>query len=158
MVFDVEEYEDAKKLYMQMLLDAVDESEKTNPNSGLIVALYEGDIAEESSLPRHLVDRVSDDLSEKGILQCMGGIGPPNGRSYCFTTSGLIHAEKLRYDKSWLAKRRKVMGLARKKGAEGVVSGLKRVAGGIGLFLAGCLTTAYGPTVVRWLKSLMGMK
>jgi len=83
MIFDPEEHEKAKALYLQAILGAVDEAEKAGDASPHDAALSELEITERSGLSRHLVERLSDELDQTGLIQCLGGVGPPRGRSYC---------------------------------------------------------------------------
>jgi hypothetical protein len=158
MVFDIEEYENAKNGYIQPLQDAVDEATKTDPEGAVNAALLELDITEQSKIPRHLVERISVDLSKKSIIVCLGGLWPPKGRSYRFATDGLAYAEKLRYDKSWLASRRKLVGMAEAKSAESSAAALKILGSGIGGIIVGSLGTTYWPVILTWLKELCGIK
>jgi hypothetical protein len=158
MVFDPKEYEDAKVAYQRALLDAVSEAEKTDPDNAMHAALYEEDISQRSKLRRNLVERISDDLSQSGIIECLGGVGPPKGRSYCFTNYGLTQAEKLRFDKSWQGRARKVETSVKEKAVEGVSSIASKIVGGIAIYVAGILTAYYGPLIGNWLKGLLGIK
>jgi len=155
MVFDVEEYEAAKYGYMHTLLDAVDEAQKSGGDSANFASLSEVEITERSGLPRQLVERLSDEFSNGGLIECLGGVGPPKGRSYCFTAEGLTHAEKLRYDKSGLAKRRKAGKLAIAVAKEVSRSVWTNVASGLGGWMAGLLMGyKWGDAVVHWIRSL----
>jgi hypothetical protein len=158
MVDDVEEHKDTKKLYLQTMLDAEEEAAKTDPESACDVSLCERVIAECSKLPRPLVDRISEELSEEGLIKLLGNIEPSDGRHYYFTTCGRLTAERLRYDKSWRARRRKLMGAAKEKAAEGALAGLKRVGSYIGCIVIGAVGKTYWPSLAKWLKELVGMK
>jgi hypothetical protein len=158
MVFDPKEYDDAKVAYQRALLDAVGEAEKTDPENAMHASLCEEDITERSQLPRPLVERVSDDLSQSGIIECLGGVGPSKGRSYCFTNYGLTRAEKLRFDKSWRGFGRKVETAVKEKAVEGVSSLTSKAIVGIAIYVAGILTGHYGPIIGNWLKGLLGIK
>jgi hypothetical protein len=64
-VFDVEEHEDAQKHDRKTPLDAEEEAARTGLESARNVSPWEMQIAERSGLTRHLVGRISDELSEE---------------------------------------------------------------------------------------------
>jgi len=147
--------EEAKYRYLHTLLDAVDEAQKSGADSPNYASLSELQITERSGLPRDMVERLSDEFSVAGLIECLGGVGPPQGRRYCFTAEGLTHAEKLRYEKSGLAKRRKAGKMALAAAKEVSKSVWTNVASGLGGWIAGLLMGyKWGDAVMQWVRSL----
>ena len=103
---DIKAYEAVTERYLFALLETP--------------SMEERDIAKLIGVDNETVDRISESLESKDIISWLGGYGQYR-RIYELSTLGREHAEKMRYEKTPLAKRRAIAAAG---------GGLAKVAGG----------------------------
>ena len=157
MNFDPEQHEKHQRLYLETLLAAVEEHEKDHPDdAGAIIGSYEAEMAKTTGLSRAVVSRISDELSALYLLECHGGLGPEFGRSYSLTAEGRLVAEKGRYERSPLAKRRKVKTWLKTKGAELAQVGAGKLLAWIGSMFLAALGILNAESIAKAIRHLLG--
>jgi len=154
MPLDTREHEKAKERYLLTLLEKTEADEKTG--SPGVPCLEEMEIAERTGLDNPTVDRISQELEAEGLIDCLGGKGQYRV-IYSLSIGGRAAAEEIRYDKSSLAARRKVVAAAGESAKEAAKSGLGKM---LSWLAAGAMVTIAGwwkwDTIAHWLRHLIG--
>ena len=108
MVFDPIDHEKKRKIYLECLVNAEEDFQMKNPGvTGVINAVNEGEMARVTGWKRSLVERLSSELRDKGMIEFQGFTDRETGSSHSLTNQGREVSEVQRYDESFLAKQRK---------------------------------------------------
>jgi DNA-binding IclR family transcriptional regulator len=114
------------------------------------------EIAERSGLDNPTVARVSQELESQGMIVCHGGKGQYRV-IYSLSAAGRVAAEKIRYEQSSRAVRRKLAVAAGDSLKEAAKSGFEKlvswVAAGAIVSFAGWRKRA---VIAHWLRHLIG--
>ena len=155
MPLDLREHQEARELYLLTILEKTEADEKAG--STVIPCLEEMEIADRSGLDNPTVDRISQELEAEGADRLSWRHGSVPGHLFA------IHrrprpAEKIRYDKSSLAKRRRGV---RPPAGESVKEAAKFGFGKLlSWFAAGAVVTVASwwkwDTIAHWLRHLIG--
>jgi DNA-binding MarR family transcriptional regulator len=159
MVPDVEKIEENRLKFLTVLYEIANEYVATNDVPDSLIGVGEGmwAIGERAGLTRPEADRASTELEESGLVSVTSAVDDSCPR-YTLTLEGCRVAEKHLYEKSSLAKRRKIVGAIKEKSAAGAMSLMKEGMKLGGTYLAGILTGAYGPALTKWVKEMLDMK
>ncbi len=152
---DVEKIKANRLKFLAALYEIASEHLEKNEVPGGIICIGEGMwvIGERAGLTRQETDHASTELLDSSLVTAQSATND-KGPSFSLTQEGCRVAEQCLYEKSWLSKRRKIVGATKRTVAEGAVEALKKV----GLIAIGALGATYGPPVVRWLKEMLEMK
>jgi hypothetical protein len=159
MAVDAERIKDNRLSFLAALYEIASEHVEKNESPGGIICVGEGMwvIGERAGLTRQETDHASTDLLATDLVNAQTAIDE-RGPSFSLTPEGCRVAEQYLYEKSSLAKRRKIFGAAKKTMAEGAAAGLKKLVGWIGGIVIGAVGATYGPAIMRAVKELLGIK
>jgi hypothetical protein len=150
MVFDVEQHEKNKALFLKAMYEMRNECIAVNPNMPDPSRWFAGinRIVERAGLGREELIRIPNELQDDAMIEAIPF--PPNGdqgQEYQFTPRGLQAANQLLYDESALGKRRKIVGAIRETSAAGAMSLLKEAGKWLGGIVIGAAGASYGPAL-----------
>jgi DNA-binding MarR family transcriptional regulator len=159
MVPDVEKIEKNRLKFLTVLYETASEYAATNDVPDGLIGVGEGMwvIGERAGLTRPEADRASTELEDAGLLSVMSAVDS-SGPRYSLTLEGCRIAEKHLYEKSSLAKGRKIVGSIKEKSAAGAASILKEAGKWLGGIVIGAAGASYAPMVTKWVKGLLGIK
>jgi hypothetical protein len=159
MVFDVEKHEGNKQRFLVALYELTSTNElflqSRIPGNA---CFYERDILNKAGLhDKPGFSRIISDLQNAELVQ-VWNFDKEKGNEVSLTDAGFGKAERFQYDKSWLAWRRKVVGAAKEKAKQGASALVQKIGIGIASYVAGVLTGAYAPTIIKMVKERLGIK
>ena len=152
---DVEQHEESRNRYLFAMLEMTQEMEKTDSRPARLLNISETAIAKKARLDIRLASRIVDELRDEGIIESDRVLA---GQSYHFTAPGRRMAEQYLYEKSSLAKRRKLVGAIKEHSAAGAASLLKEAGKWLGGIIIGAAGTTYGPAILKMIRELLGIK
>jgi hypothetical protein len=150
---DVEKTKDNRMKFLAALYEIASEHLETNQAVGGIICIREGMwvIGERAGLTRRETDDVGTALSESNFVIVQSATSD-RGPTFCLTQEGCEIARTYLYEKSPLAKRRKLVAAIKEKSATGAVSILKEAGKWLGGILIGVIGASYGPALTKLVK------
>ncbi len=154
-VIDIKEHDEAQERYLLAMLELTEEMQKTDSRPLRLLDIGEAEIAEKAAMDADVARRISDELKDDGLIESQGILA---SRAHHFTTYGRCFAEKQRYEKTLLAKRRKFTDTAKDKATAGLFAALSKLSSWIGGIVIGAIGVTYGPAIMKWIKEAFGVK
>jgi hypothetical protein len=152
MVFDPKKPEESRDKFLKALLDHIQERLETKPDLDWSCnGQFESELADRTGLSCHDIDMIGREFREERIIGYGNG-GGDVGRVCHFTSAGYRLAKGKSYEKTALARRRKVA-VGAKAGGKWL---LLKVAGGIALVVAP-IDIAYRDQLIGWIKATLGL-
>jgi hypothetical protein len=140
MVFDIEKHQENRLRFLAALLEAGGQE-------------YEKAIGQKAELSAEDTDRICIEMFDEQLV--MGETGAPGrGPRLTLTSSGLALIERHLYDKSTLAKNRKVVAWAKEQGGKAAILGSKEAAKWIWVAWGSAAVIASATAAWAWLKGL----
>lgn len=159
MVPDVEKIEENRRKFLAALYEIATDHVEKNEVPGGIICVGEGMwvIGERAGLTRQETDHASTDLLATDLVNAQSAVDE-RGPSFSLTAEGCRVAEQYLYEKSSLAKRRKIVGAIKEHSAAGAMSILKEAGKWVGGIVIGAVGVTYGPAITKMVKELLGLK
>lgn len=118
MPLDIVEHERRRNQFLVALLNLAEEAMSRDPTASITcVAFDDGHIAERAGISVREGDRIADELLASGLILYIGS-GSLGQVPCALTLDGVQVAERIRYDKTFLAKRRAAVRVMREGGIE----------------------------------------
>jgi hypothetical protein len=152
MAYDPKIRKESKDKFLKALLDHIEERLETTPELEWICnSPFEGEVATRTGLSLHDIDMIGRELWEEGFID-FGNGGGEVGRVCHFTSAGYRLAREKKYEKTALARGRKLTG--------GVKAGGKwlalKVVGGI-VAVGAPIAVIYRDQLIAWIKARLGL-
>jgi hypothetical protein len=151
-VIDIEEHEAARDRYLLAMLELTEEMEKTDSRPQRLLNIAEANVAEKVGPDAEQTRRISDELKDDGLIASDRVLA---GRAHHFTSQGRRKAERIRYEKTPLATRRKLGNWFLGSFKEIWKSARSKMLIGVGALLGTWVLTYKWDSLFRWLKNLL---
>jgi len=161
MIFDVEQHEKNKNQFLKAMYELLKQSTSVNPDICDPILWFAGvnSIADRARLSPDDIFGVTSDLGDAMLIEAVPWAPDgEHGQEYKFTPRGIQTARQLLYDESSLAKRRKFVGMVKRKASDGATSILKEAGKWLGGIVIGAVGANYAPVIAEWIKQMLDIK
>jgi hypothetical protein len=153
MVFDIEKHEENRMKFLAALYDIATEYDG-GKSAITSVYEYESVIGGRAGLMARESDRIGSELEEDGLLEITSG--DDRGPHVSLTSLGCQTAEAYLYEKSPLAKRRKLKAWVKTKAAEAAQIGAGKLLGWLGAVIVASIGIVKIESIARAIRHLLG--